>query len=258
MEEILRYDSVEISYGNTARVHDISLTLNRGEILSVVGESGSGKSTLLRAPLRLPENARVTGGRILYRGRDMGIMSEKELQGIRGARIGMIFQDPAASFCPVRTLGSQIHEALRSHCDVTLKESRKIALSTFSKLRLEDGDRIWDSFPFQLSGGMCARAAIAAAMLQGPEVLLADEPTGSLDAASRKEVIRELLSLRDIFGTAVIIVTHDMRIAACADNTIVLKDGRIIERGPAQEVLSSPAEQYTKDLLRAVPRIRKS
>ena len=257
MTEILKYDSVEISYGSTVCVHGISLALRRSEILSIVGESGSGKTTILRAALRLPGKARVTGGQILYRGQNTGIMSEKELQDIRGARIGMIFQDSAASFCPVRTLGSQIHEALRSHRDITLKGSRKMAFEAFSKLGLEDGDRIWDSYPFQLSGGMCARAAIAVAVLQGPEVLLADEPTGSLDAVSRKEVVRELLTLRDIFGTSVIIVTHDMRTAACTDSILVLKNGMIIERGTAQEILSSPTEQYTKDLLRAVPHIRK-
>ena len=260
MAPLLEYESVEISFGRRAVVRDVRFALGAGEILGIVGESGSGKSSLLRAALGLlgPGGA-VSGGRIRFRGQDLTALSERELQKIRGAQIGMIFQDAGASLCPIRTIGAQIHESLAAHGKISRPAAREKALALFEKLRFPDGARIWDSYPFALSGGMVQRVGIAAAMLMQPSVLLADEPTSALDILTRQQVIREMLRRRELFGTAIVIVTHDIGVAAAmADTVLVLREGRTVEYGPAGRILSAPRHPYTKQLLAAVPRLRRS
>ncbi|HIX30770.1 MAG TPA: ABC transporter ATP-binding protein [Firmicutes bacterium] len=260
MAPLLEYESVEISFGRRAVVRDVRFALGAGEILGIVGESGSGKSSLLRAALGLlgPGGA-VSGGRIRFRGQDLTALSERELQKIRGAQIGMIFQDAGASLCPIRTIGAQICESLAAHGKISRPAAREKALALFEKLRFPDGARIWDSYPFALSGGQCQRAAIAAAMLPSPAVLLCDEPTSALDVLVQKQVVEELLRLRELFGTAMILVTHDIGVArAMADTVLVLKDGRIVEMGPAVQVLNAPRTDYTRRLLDAAPKLRRA
>lgn len=259
MEPVLTWQSAEIRYGGNPAVRGVSFSVRPGEILGIAGESGSGKSSLLKAAMGLlgPDGA-VTGGKILFHGKNLPELPEAELRKIRGAGIGMVFQDAGASFCPVRTVGAQIYESLAAHRKITKKEAREKALALFEKLHLPDGPRIWDSCPFALSGGMNQRVGIAAAMLQEPEVLLADEPTGALDAAVRKQVIGEILRLREQYGTAVVLVTHDMGVvSAAADTVLVLKDGRTAEYGPAGKVLREPENPFTRRLLEAVPRLRR-
>lgn len=258
-ENILSCRHVDICYGSRQAVHDVSFDLGKGEILGIVGESGSGKSTLLKALLGLlGGGAAVTRGDIWYGGNDIPDLSEKELRKIRGAEIGMIFQDSAASFCPVRTIGSQLKEILGAHGRVSAAEAEQRSLELFSKLGLNDGERVYKSYPFELSGGMNQRAGIAAAMLPGPKILLADEPTSALDAAVQKQVLMEMKRVRDIFGTAIIFVSHDMRaVEDMADTIMVLKDGHVMEYGDAKTVLNTPANAYTAELLEAVPRLRR-
>ena len=260
MEELLVYRSVEISYNGIPAVRDINFTLKSGEILGIVGESGSGKSSLIRGALGiLGQGGLVTQGEILYRDRNLPDLTEKELRKIRGAQIGMIFQDAGASLCPIRTIGAQICESLAAHGKISRPAAREKALALFEKLRFPDGARIWDSYPFALSGGQCQRAAIAAAMLPSPAVLLCDEPTSALDVLVQKQVVEELLRLRELFGTAMILVTHDIGVArAMADTVLVLKDGRIVEMGPAVQVLNAPRTDYTRRLLDAAPKLRRA
>lgn len=259
MEELLTYQSVEICFEGEMVVQDVSFTLQAGEILCIAGESGSGKSSLLKAALGfLGREGLVRKGDIWFQGLDLPDLKERELRKIRGAKIGMIFQDPAASFCPIRTIGSQIFESVRAHRKVRPADVRQEALELFSKLGFSDGERIWNSYPFELSGGMNQRAAIAAAMLMKPLVLLADEPTSALDAGVQKQVVKELMSLREIFGTAILFVTHDMGvISAMADTLLVLKDGKMMEYGSARQILRHPQNPYTKELMAAVPRLRR-
>ena len=260
MEPLLTYRSVEVSFNGRAVTHDVSFTLHAGEILGIVGESGSGKSTLLKAAMGLLGNGGlVTKGDIWFKGKDLPDLPEKELRKICGAGIGIIFQDAGASLCPIRTIGEQIYESMSAHMEITRSQAREKALALFEKLQFKDGQRIWNSYPFELSGGMNQRAGIAIAMLMEPPVLLADEPTSALDVAVQKQVIEEMLHLRELFGTAIILVTHDIGVvSAMADTVLVLKDGRIMEFGTAQQVLHEPRDAYTRKLLAAVPKLRRA
>lgn len=258
MEEVLRYDSVEVSFNGEAVVHDVSFGVAAGEILGIVGESGSGKSTLLRAALGLlGDTGLVTRGDIWFRGRDLPDLPERELCRIRGAQIGMVFQDAGASLCPIRTIGDQIVEAVRAHEGARAGDVRTRALDLFAKLGFKDGERVWESYPFELSGGMNQRAGIAIAMMPRPAVLLADEPTSALDVAVQRQALDELARLRELFGTAIVLVTHDIGVvSAMADTVLVMRDGRVVERGPVERTLREPADPYTRELLAAVPRLR--
>lgn len=260
METLLQYESVEISFGERAVIHDVNVSLQASEILGIVGESGSGKSTLLRAALGLlGENGVVTRGNLLYQGKNIPDLNERAMRKIRGAEIGMIFQNAEASFCPVRTVGAQIYESMAAHRRISRAQAREKALALFEKLKFKDGDRLWKSYPFELSGGMNQRVGIAMAMLMEPTILLADEPTSALDVAVQRQVVREMLQMRELFGTAIILVTHDIGVvSAMADTILVLKDGRVMEYGEAKRVLQNPQNAYTRRLLSAVPRLRRT
>lgn len=259
MEDLLRYQSVEVSFYDRAVVHDVSFTLHRGEILGIVGESGSGKSTLLKAAVGLlGAGGVVTRGDIWLKEKNLPDLTEREMRNICGAEIGMIFQDARASLCPIRTIGSQIVESMRAHRNITETEAKAQAFALFEKLHLRDTQRIWDSYPFELSGGMNQRIGIAIAMLMQPPVLLADEPTSALDVAVQRQVLQELLHLRELFGTAIALVTHDIGVvSAIADTILVLKDGKKMEYGTTQQVLRMPQNAYTRQLLAAVPKLRR-
>ena len=256
---LLNYDSVEISFNGTPVVHDISFSLHPGEILGLVGESGSGKSTLIKAAMGLlGSNGMVTRGDITFKGENLVDMPERELRHIRGSGIGMIFQDAGASLCPIRTIGSQICESMEAHGKITEAEARERALDLLKKLNFKEPERIWDSYPFEMSGGMNQRAGIAISMLMNPPVLLADEPTSALDVAVQRQVVQEMLHVREMFGTAIIIVTHDIGVvSAMADTVLVLQHGKKMEYGPAKSVLENPQNEYTKELLSAVPKLRR-
>lgn len=170
---------------------------------------------------------------------------EKEKRKIRGAGIGMIFQDAGASLCPIRTIGEQIYESMRVHTKITRSEAKSRAMDLFDKLNFKDSQRVWDSYPFELSGGMNQRAGIAIAMLMNPPILFADEPTSALDVSVQRQVVREMLKLRELFGTAIVIVTHDIGVVrAMADTVLVLKNGKTVEYGTADRVLIIPGSVY--------------
>ena len=225
-----------------------------------MGESGSGKSTLLKAAVGLLGNdGLVTKGDIWFQGKDLPDLPEKELRKVCGAGIGMIFQDAGASLCPIRTIGEQIYESMSAHMKITRSQAKEKALLLFQRLQFKDGQQIWNSYPFELSGGMNQRVGIAIAMLMEPPMLLADEPTSALDVVVQKQVIEEMLHLREMFGTAMILVTHDIGVvSAMADTVLVLRDGRIVEFGTARQVLHEPQNAYTRTLLAAVPKLRRT
>ncbi len=259
MKELLRYDHVQVCFNGRPVVHDVTFSLKQGEILGIAGESGSGKSTLLRAAMGLlGPTAMVTRGDIWFDGMNLLDLSQRRLNRIRGRRLGMIFQDAGASLCPIRKIGSQICEAMgaRTRSSKAAVHTRTMAL--FEKMNLNHGDRIWNSYPFELSGGMNQRVCIAIAILMGPDILLGDEPTSALDARVQKQMIEEILKLRDEQHMSVIIVSHDIGvIKAMADTVMILKGGHVMEYGPANQVLACPRNDYTKLLLKAVPRLVK-
>lgn len=257
--KILTYDSVEISFGGKAVVHNVNFSIEPGEILGLVGESGSGKSTLIKAAMGLlGQDGLVTRGDICFMEQNILDIPEKEKRKIRGAKIGMIFQDAGASLCPIRTIGDQIYESMRAHKKVTKAQAKDRAMELFEKLNFKDSQRVWDSYPFELSGGMNQRAGIAIAMLMNPPVLFADEPTSALDVSIQRQVVNEMLNLRELFGTSIVIVTHDIGVVrAMADSVLVLKNGKTVEYGEAKMVLDHPQDPYTKKLLEAVPKLKR-
>ncbi len=260
MNKILQYVNVTTSYNGTPVVRDVSFSLREGEILGVVGESGSGKSTLLKAAMGLlPPGGVVARGDIWYKGQNLPDLSEKELRRLSGPELAMIFQNAGASFCPIRTVGAQLYEAVSAHENISEADFREKAAELLQKLRFEDAARILKSYPFELSGGMMQRVGIAAAMLLNPSVLLADEPTSALDVSVQKQAVEELLLIRELYHTAIIIVTHNIGVVrAMADRVVVMKDGRMVESGDVRDVLEHPEQEYTKTLMAAVPRLRRS
>ena len=259
MEELLRYNHVDISYLGQPVIRDVSFSLHSGEILGVVGESGSGKSTLIKAAMGLLGcEGQVTRGDIWFKGKNLPELPPKELRKLCGPELGYIFQSSGSAFCPIRTVGVQLFETMRAHGKITKADFEVQALELLSKLGFDSGKRILESYPFELSGGMQQRVGIAAAMLLNPSVLFADEPTSALDVTIQKQVVEEMLMVRETFGTAIVLVTHNLGvIGAMADRVLVLENGRCVEWGSTRQVLSQPRADYTKALLAAVPRLRR-
>ena len=258
-DPLLKVDHVTISYNGEPTVQDVSFELKQGEILGIVGESGSGKSTIIKAIMGLlGEEGLVTKGDIWYLGESLTDMSEKKLRRYLGTEIGMVFQDCKAALCPVRKIGVQIHEAVSAHEKISKKETRIRAGEIMKKIGMDDYERVLDSYPFELSGGMQQRVGIAAAMLLNPKILMADEPTSALDVTVQKQVVEEMLMVRETFGTSIVLVTHNMGvIRAMADKVLVLHEGEIMEYGVTEEVFEHPGSVYTKKLLAAVPKLRR-
>ena len=260
MEELLRYDHVDISYNGFLAVKDVSFTLEPGEILGIVGESGCGKSTLIKAAMGLLGSAgMVTRGDIWYKGKNLPDLPPKELRKLNGPELGMIFQSAGSSFCPIRIIGAQLYETMTEHEKTSKAEFLDQAMELLGKLGFADGKRILGSYPFELSGGMQQRVGIAAAMLLNPSVLLADEPTSALDVSVQKQVVEEMLLVRKTFGTAIVLVANNIGvIGAMADKVLVMKNGEAVEYGDTRQVLGSPQAEYTRQLLSAVPRLRRA
>ena len=249
--------SVRYPDTQTAILHNVNLSIDTGKITCVIGESGSGKSTLLHAVLQLPGRVEITGGQVLFRGDDLRQLSPRQMQSIRGSEIGVVFQEPGASLDPIRKIHKQFYDALHAHDrSVTRAIARQKAATLLQSMEFKDPERILDSCPAQLSGGMNQRVAIAVAMALEPAILLADEPTSALDVTVQAQVVEELLHLRDQYGTSILLITHNMGVAArLADQVAVMYGGRIVECGPRDDVLHDPAHPYTRALLAAVPRL---
>ncbi|WP_343081012.1 ABC transporter ATP-binding protein [Ostreiculturibacter nitratireducens] len=250
--------SVRTGAGLKPLVSDLSFALRRGETLCIAGESGSGKSITSLAIMGLlpPPAVRVTGGRVHLGATELTALRESEMRAVRGDRIAMIFQEPMTSLNPVMTVGTQLAEAIRAHEPVARAEARAQALAALKAVRLSQPERRMDQYPHELSGGMRQRVMIAMALALRPEVLIADEPTTALDVTVQREVLDLLRDLQREMGTAIILITHDMGVVAeMADRVIVMRDGRMVEEAATTDLFARPAQQYTRDLLAAVPRI---
>ena len=253
---MLEIKDLAVQYGNQApTIEHFNLSMKKGEIISVVGESGSGKTTVIRAVLGALSGAgRVTSGDILYHVESLLKNSKSDWRKIRGSKMSMIFQDCGGTLNPIRKIGSQYVEYIRTHQSMTKKEAWDKAVSMLTKMRLPDAENIMNSYPYQLSGGMRQRVGIAMAMTFNPELLLADEPTSALDVTTQAQIVRQMMELRDDFGTGIIIVTHNIGVAAyMADQLIVMHHGKVVDHGTREEVLNNPTSDYTKKLLEAVP-----
>ena len=207
--------------------------------------------------LQLPGRVEITGGQVLFRRDDLRQLSSRQIQSIRGSEIGVVFQEPGASLDPIRKIHKQFYDALHAHDrSVTKASARQKAAALLQSMEFKDPERILESCPAQLSGGMNQRVAIAVAMALEPAILLADEPTSALDVTVQAQVVEELLHLRAQYGTSILLITHNMGVAAkLADQVAVMYGGRIVECGPRDDVLHHPMHPYTRALLAAVPRL---
>jgi oligopeptide/dipeptide ABC transporter ATP-binding protein len=256
-DKILRVRGLGASRDNVKILKDISFDLFRGETLGVVGESGCGKSTLLRALMRMETGGLREKGEIYFSGTELPAAGSEALRKLRGGRIGMIPQNAGESMDPSKTISSLFHETLKVHRrGVTKAMSDMEAVRLMEHLNLEEPERILRSYPFELSGGMCQRVAIAAAMINSPSLILGDEPTSALDVTNQAQVAGELILLKREFGVSSVIVSHNIGLVSRISDTVaVMYAGRIVECGSKNNVLKNPAHPYTKALLEAVPRL---
>ncbi|KRS16163.1 ABC transporter ATP-binding protein [Roseovarius indicus] len=236
-------------------VQNIDFDLNSGEILCVVGESGSGKSMTANALMGLlPDQVEVAKGSAEFEGRDLLALPDNERRKLRGARIGMIFQEPMTALNPLMRIGDQIAEVFEAHNLHSTSERREKALALIREVGLPDPEKIIRAYPFQLSGGQRQRAMIAMALALDPAILIADEPTTALDVTTQAQILDLIKSIQSKHGMAVMFITHDFGVVAeIADRVIVMRYGEIVEQGPAKEVLENPQHSYTKALLEAIP-----
>ncbi|MBR5338010.1 MAG: ABC transporter ATP-binding protein [Lachnospiraceae bacterium] len=252
---LLELKHVDISYGKMLIVKDCNLTLDEGEICSIVGESGSGKTTVIRAVLGLLSGqGQVTAGDIFYDGQNLLRFDRKHWRDLRGHDISMIFQDSGAMMNQTRRIGHTYVEYIRTHEKITKKDAWEKGKMMLERMRLPDSERVMRSYPFQLSGGMRQRVGIAMGMTYQPKLLLADEPTSALDVTTQAQIVRQMMELRDEYGTSIIIVTHNIGVAAyMGDKIVVMKDGEIVEQGDRDQILNKSTNPYTTMLMDAVP-----
>ena len=241
--------------GVARAVDQVSFSVRRGEVLGLVGESGSGKSMTAYSILGLVDPpGRVVGGKIMFQGRDLAEASADEMRQIRGNRIAMIFQDPMATLNPVLRIETQMVEAILAHEATTRAAARERALEALVKVGIASPDERLQAYPHQFSGGMRQRVAIAIALLNRPDIIIADEPTTALDATIQGQILYEMQKLTVESGTALIWITHDLSvIAGLADRVCVMYAGRVVEQGATVDVLSAPRHPYTGGLLSSIP-----
>ena len=253
---LLEVNDLGIAYGKAEPVvRHVSFNLEEGEILAIVGESGSGKTTVIRAIQHvLPGGGHIAEGRLLFEGEDTQKQSAEEHRKLDGQEVAMIFQDSGAMMNPIRPIGDQFREYLALHGMTDEKEAHERMIEMLAMVRLPDPEQILKSYTFELSGGMRQRVGIAMAMAFHPKLLLADEPTSALDVTTQAAIVKEMMEVRKKMNTAIIIVTHNMGVAAyMADNIMVMRNGEVVEYGNAEDVIQRPKEEYTKMLLSSVP-----
>ena len=238
-------------------VDGVSFELTEGEVLGIVGESGSGKSVTMLAVMKMirAANARVTG-EILYRGADLSGFSSSQMQGVRGAQVAMVFQDPMTALTPVYRVGWQITEQIQAHQNLSRAAARQRALELLRLVGIPSPELRIDNYPYQFSGGMLQRVTIAMALSCNPSVLIADEPTTALDVTIQAAILKLLMRLRRELHLAVILITHDMGlIAEVADRVLVMYAGRVVEDASKAQIFAEPQHPYTWGLLGAMPRL---
>jgi oligopeptide transport system ATP-binding protein len=259
-ENILQVKGLEISFGTYAgevqAVRGVTFQLRRGETLAIVGESGSGKSVTAKSIMRLlPEaNSLIKGGEILFEGQDLLQFSEKQMQGIRGSKVAMVFQDPMTSLDPTMRVGRQITESLRKHLGMSGHRARERSVELLKMVGIPNAEARVRQYPHQFSGGMRQRVVIAIALACDPQILIADEPTTALDVTIQAQILELLRDLQARIGTSVILITHDLGVVAQAAHRVaVMYGGKVVETGTAREVFYNPQMPYTWGLLSSIP-----
>jgi peptide/nickel transport system ATP-binding protein len=236
-------------------VDDVSFEVRPGETLGLVGESGCGKSMIAFSILRLVQPpGRIAGGRVLFNGRDLLTLPEREMRKVRGAGISLVFQEPMTALNPVFTVGDQIAEAILVHGLAARADARLRAVELLAAVRVPDPGRRVHDYPHQLSGGMRQRVLIAMALACRPSLVIADEPTTALDVTIQAQILDLLAEMRDAFQLSMVLISHDLGvIAGSADRVAVMYSGRIVEQGPVGDVFRAPAHPYTRALLASIP-----
>ncbi|WP_425538170.1 ABC transporter ATP-binding protein [Microaceticoccus formicicus] len=266
MENILKVRNISTEFkvgkNKVKIVKNVSLDVKKGQILAIVGESGCGKSVTVHSIINLlPANGRVSTGESWFNSTDSNNVNllnlkpfGRQMRALRGAEIGMIFQDPMQSLNPVYTIGSQIMENILQHKKISKKEAREIGIEMLKKLGIPEPTKRFDDYPHQFSGGMKQRVMIAIAMVNNPDLLIADEPTTALDVTIQAQIMDLMKDMRDKDGKSVILITHNMGLVAeVADQVAVMYMGRVIEYGQVEDVFENPVHPYTKALLKSVP-----
>ncbi|MGN9162103.1 ABC transporter ATP-binding protein [Clostridium sulfidigenes] len=264
MERILDIENLQVSFhtyaGEVKAVRGVDFHLDKGETLAIVGESGCGKTVTSKAIMRLlpePMPAEIKkDSKIIFEGKNILDMNEKELRKLRGSDISMIFQDPMTSLNPTMTVGKQIAESLIIHRGMNKAEAMKEAIKMLELVNIPNADKRVHQYPHEFSGGMRQRAMIAIALACNPKILIADEPTTALDVTIQAQIMDLIGDLQKKLGTAVILITHDLGVVAdTADRIQVMYAGQVIERGTVEEIFANPQHPYTWALLQSVPRL---
>jgi len=259
MKPLLDIESLSVDFrtkkGAVRAIREVSLSIRKGETVCLVGESGSGKTVTSKAVMRLidRENGVIAGGRLLLDDKDLAKLPESELRKLRGKKMAMVFQEPMAAFDPVFTIGYQIEETIMRHERKSRKEARAHAAQLLQRVGITEPELRLKQYPGELSGGMLQRAMIAMALSCGPDLLIADEPTTALDVTIQAQILKLLRELKDSLGMGMLLITHDLGIAAeVADRVVVMYAGEIVEEAPAAELFASPQHPYTRGLLQSV------
>jgi oligopeptide/dipeptide ABC transporter ATP-binding protein len=250
----------ELSAGTLRAVDGVSFEVHAGRILGIVGESGSGKSATALSVMRLIDHpGRIVGGRILFKGEDLAAFSEREMERVRGNRIGMVFQNPMTSLDPSFRVGEQIAETMLIHDRATRDDAKYRAAELLRLVGIPDAERRYKDYPHQFSGGMRQRVLIAAAIACRPDLLIADEPTTALDVTIQAQILRLLADLQKRLSTAMVLITHDLGVvAAMADEVMVMYAGRVVELSDVDTIFHAPRHPYTWGLLQSLVRLEDS
>ena len=261
MGALLEIDNLNVEFqrdGNvTHAINGVSLAIEKGRSLGIVGESGSGKSVTVKAMMRLlPKYAAIRSGQVRYDGQDILPLSEGRVRALRGRRMAMVFQDPHAYLNPTKTIGSQLMEPLLFHRMATKKQAKQRALDLLHQVGIPSPELRFLQYPFEFSGGMLQRVTIAMALMAEPELLIADEPTTSLDVTVQAQVLQLLRQLKDQRGMSLILVTHDLVVAAqTCDDIVVMYGGTVVERMPSKKLLAQSIHPYARGLIACTPRV---
>ena len=249
--------SFDVDAGEVRAVNGISFSLDKGKVLGIVGESGSGKSVTAYSIMRiLVEPGRIKSGQILFNGEDIVQYSKKQMSEFRGKRVSIIFQDPMTSLNPTYTIGNQLREAILLHTDRNRAEANARAVEMLKLVGVNEPEKRLKQYPHELSGGMRQRVMIAMALACEPDILIADEPTTALDVTIQAQILELMKELQKKLGMAIIMITHDLGVIAdMCDEIIVMYAGRVCERGTVDEIFYNPKHEYTKGLLRSIPKL---
>ncbi|MDO5363282.1 MAG: ABC transporter ATP-binding protein [Eubacteriales bacterium] len=263
-EYLLEVNNLHTSFftdsGEVKAVNGVTFNLKPGEIMGIVGESGSGKSVTAYSIMQiLADTGKITEGEVRFKGEDITKWDKKQMASFRGKRCSIIFQDPMTSLNPVYTIGNQLMEAIRLHTDKTKEQAKARAIEMLELVGVNEPEKRIKQYPYELSGGMRQRVMIAMALACEPDILIADEPTTALDVTIQAQILELMQDLQKTLGMAIIMVTHDLGVIAdMCDKIIVMYGGSICERGTAEDIFYSPSHEYTKGLLRSIPKVDSS